>query len=275
MIKFSHTIFALPFALSSLFLATQGRPKINSILLIIFALLFARSAAMAFNRFVDSDIDKKNPRTASRHLPSGLLTKRFVLLFTVLCSLAFIFTTYFINKLSFWLSPVALFIVFFYSFTKRFTHLTQFFLGLALGIAPIAAWIAASNSVSLTSIYLGLAVFFWVSGFDIIYATQDYEFDKNNQIGSLVVKLGIQRSLSLSKLLHLACFFCLLLTGFSSSSGVIYYIFTVAVGFLFIYEHHLVSADDLSKVNAAFFTTNGIIGIIYFVGIILDQLKLI
>ncbi|EKD42254.1 MAG: hypothetical protein ACD_73C00243G0002 [uncultured bacterium] len=270
MIKFSHSIFALPFALASLFWATRGHPKPQIVVLVILAMVFARSAAMAFNRLVDKDLDAINPRTKERHLPANILSMRFVIFFTLISVAAFFIVCYFINDLSFKLSPLALGIIFFYSLTKRFTHLTQIALGLALGISPIAAWIAATGSFNAIPLLLGLAVLCWVAGFDIIYAIQDYDFDRQKKVGSLVVALGITKALYLARFLHILTIVLLVVAGVFYSAGFIYYITLLLVGLLFIYEHKLVTPQNLTKINAAFFMVNGFIGIIFFIGILLD-----
>jgi len=270
LIKFSHSIFALPFALVSLFWATKGHPEPGLLIKIILAMFFARSAAMAFNRLVDASIDAKNPRTQTRHIPAQILSRNYVFGLTVVASLFFVIVCYYINELSFKLSPLALAIVLFYSLTKRFTHLTQLALGIALGISPIAAWIAATGTFSNTSCYLALAVAFWVAGFDIIYATQDYHFDLANQVKSLVVRLGISRALTLARILHLFTILFLIIAGLTIGSQWIYFFGILLVSGLFIYEHSLIKPQDLSRVNAAFFTVNGFIGIIYFVSVLVD-----
>lgn len=270
MVKFSHSIFALPFALASLFFAADGFPPLKTLGLIILAMVFARNTAMAFNRLVDTQIDAKNPRTAGRHLPKGLISKRFTFVFIIINAFLFAGTTYFFNRLAFILSPVALIIICLYSLTKRWTHWTQLFLGFALGVSPVGAWIALRGTIGLFPILLGLAVMFWVAGFDIIYATQDYGFDKKEGLKSLVVKLGLPKSLTIAKLFHVICI--AILIGIGSWYGLkIYYFLTIfIISIFFIYEHHLVKPTDLSRVNAAFFNINGIIGIIFLVGTIAE-----
>lgn len=270
LVKFSHSIFALPFALASLFFAANGFPPLKILGLIILAMVFARNTAMAFNRLVDIQIDAKNPRTASRHLPKGLISKRFAVVFIIINILLFVGTTYFFNQLAFVLSPIALAIICLYSLTKRWTHWTQLFLGFALGVSPVGAWIALRGTLDLFPILLGLAVMFWVAGFDIIYATQDYSFDKKEGLKSLVVKLGLPKSLSIAKLFHVIC--VAILIGLGSWYGFkIYYFLTILIiSLFFIYEHHLVKPTNLSRVNAAFFNINGIIGIIFLVGTMIE-----
>lgn len=265
MIKFQHSIFALPFALASLFFATNGYPSATMLLLIILCMITARNTAMTFNRIVDYDIDKKNPRTASRPLVNGTLSMPFSIAFCVINALIFILFTYFLNDLAFYLSPLALLILLGYSLTKRFTHFTQFFLGLALGISPVAAWIAVTGEISSFSLFLGGAVLFWVAGFDLIYSSLDYEFDKTNNLKNIVVLLGIPQSLMLSRFFHLISFLLFLLAGWTLNVGWIYYFGILVMGSFLIYEHSLVKASDLSKVDAAFFTMNGYIAMSFLI----------
>ena len=249
LIRFSHTIFALPFALGALVVAANGLPSLRIILLVLGSMVFARTAAMLFNRFVDWSLDQRNPRTASRHL---LLSRSAVTIALVLSSAAFLITASAINRLTFVLSPVALAILFFYSLTKRFTSATHFFLGLALGTAPIAAWIAQTGHVDLAPLVLAAGVICWVAGFDLIYATQDYDFDRREGLRSLVVKLGIFRSLRLAKLLHLAMFGALIAFGFVAKLGPIYYCAMPMVAAALVYEHKTEKLD-LAGINRAFF----------------------
>ena len=267
LVKFSHTIFALPFALASLLVASGGRPPARLLLLVIAAMVTARTAAMAFNRWIDADFDARNPRTATRHIPAGLLSKRFVLLVSLGSAILFVLVTYWINPLVFRLSPIALLILFGYSYTKRFTALSHLVLGLALGIAPIGAWMAARGSFELAPILLGIAVLFWVAGFDMIYATQDAEFDRQTGLHSLVVALGIPRALYGARLLHLLTLTLLICFGSYNHLTLAYYVCLVGVGILLAYEHSLVSPQNLSRVNAAFFTINGFISLLYLSGV--------
>lgn len=267
MVKFSHSIFALPFALASLFFATQGFPPLRLFILIVLAMIFARNTAMGFNRYIDAAIDAANPRTAIRHIPKGLLTKNFVLAFVIANALLFILTASFFNQLTLWLSPVALFIICFYSVTKRWTHYTQLFLGLSLGIAPIGAWIAAIGTLEPFPLLLGAAVLFWVAGFDLIYATQDYEFDREKELKSLVVKFGISRALWLSRFFHFLTIGLLMAIGFIYSLGLPYFTTLSVITIFLVYEQSLVKPHDLSRVNAAFFTVNGFVGFLFLAGI--------
>lgn len=270
MIKFSHSIFALPFALSALVFAADGLPPLKTVGLIILAMVTARNTAMAFNRFADAKIDAKNPRTANRHIPKGLLSRSFVLGFAIMNGALFIWISRFFNPLAFKLSPVALAIIYFYSYTKRWTHFTQLFLGLSLAIAPIGAWIALRGTVELFPILLGLAVMFWVAGFDIFYATQDYHFDKSEGQKSLVVRFGIGQSLIVAKFFHILSMAFFLILGIAYHLNIIYLTTVLLMGTFLAFEHHLVKPNDLSRVNTAFFTLNGAVGILFFVGSILE-----
>src|SRR5205809_1146138 len=216
LIRFSHTIFALPFALGALIVAANGLPSLRTFVLVIVCMVFARTAAMLFNRLVDWSLDQRNPRTAARHL---LVSKASALVWFVLSSAGFVLAAAAINRLTFLLAPVALALIFFYSFTKRFTSATHFFLGLALAIAPVGAWVAQTGRVGLAPLVLGAGVICWVAGFDLIYATQDYDFDRSERIRSLVVKLGIVRSLRLAQLLHLVAFVALIIFGILAELG--------------------------------------------------------
>lgn len=270
MVKFSHSIFALPFALSSLFFAVGGWPDWSLFLLVVLCMIFARNTAMAFNRVVDAKIDAKNPRTALRHLPAGLLSKKFVVLFTVMNALAFVVTTYFLNSLAFRLSPLVLATLCFYSFTKRFTHATQIFLGLSLALAPVGAWIAVKETMEAFPLLLGGGVLFWVAGFDIIYATQDYDFDRSKKLKSLVVWLGIQRALVLSRIFHVLGLSFFLAAGIHIQVHTYYLAALVMMAFFLAYEHLIIKPNDLSRVHSAFFTLNGVVGILFLMGSILE-----
>src|SRR6266545_4552904 len=220
LIRFSHTIFALPFALGALIVSANGWPSSRILLLVVICMVFARTAAMLFNRLVDWSLDQRNPRTASRHL---LVSKPAALVLLAVSSAGFVLAAAAINRLTFLLAPVALALIFFYSITKRFTSATHFFLGLALAIAPVGAWIAQTGRINLAPLVLGAGVICWVAGFDLIYATQDYDFDRSEDIRSLVVKLGIARSLRLAQLLHLGMFAALIAFGLSAKLGFFYY----------------------------------------------------
>ncbi|MBI2447335.1 MAG: UbiA family prenyltransferase [Candidatus Omnitrophica bacterium] len=255
-IKFSHTLFALPFALISMLISAGGLPDIKTIFWLLIAMVSARSTAMAFNRLIDIKIDGLNPRTMSRHLPTGKLRLWEVVIFVLLTASLFIFSSSMLNRLALFLSPIALAIIYFYSYTKYFTSWSHLFLGLSLSIAPVGACVAVSGRITLASLILGAAVIFWVAGFDILYACQDYEFDKGHGLYSIVVRYGIKRALSVSLAFHIIMAVMLILFGIVARLGVI------ITGVLIIYQHRLVKPDDISKVNTAFFTANGIISII-------------
>src|SRR5437660_5291934 len=221
LIRFSHTIFALPFALGALVVAANGCPSLKILLLVVACMVFARTAAMLFNRLIDWSLDQRNPRTASRHL---LVSKSAASVLLVVSSAGFVVVAAAINRLTFILAPVALAVVFFYSVTKRFTSATHFFLGLALAVAPVGAWIAQTGRIDLAPLVLAAGVICWVAGFDLIYATQDYDFDRREGIRSLVVNLGIARSLRLAQLLHLGMFAALIAFGIAAQLGLFYYL---------------------------------------------------
>ncbi|MGH9629753.1 MAG: UbiA-like polyprenyltransferase [Bryobacteraceae bacterium] len=269
MIKFEHSVFALPFALTGALLAVRedkfATPGLAwKVLLIIVAMVSARSAAMAFNRVLDAEIDAKNPRTAMRHLPAGVLTAGFTWAFVAISSFIFLLAAGALNPLCLRLAPVALGIVFLYSFTKRFTSLSHLVLGFALGIAPAAAWIAIRGSLDPRILWLTAAVTFWTAGFDIIYACQDYDFDGREGLFSLPRRLGIGGALWFARLLHVAMILCLAAMVESFSLGWLSLAGVAAVAMLLIYEHSLVKADDLSRVDAAFFTVNGYVSVLFF-----------
>ncbi len=269
LIRFSHTIFALPFALGALIVAANGWPSLRTLLLVLACMVFARTAAMLFNRLVDWSLDQRNPRTASRHL---LFSKSGAVIFLVLNAVAFLIAASAINRLTLLLSPVALALIFFYSLTKRFTSATHFFLGLALAIAPIAAWIAQTGHVDLAPLVLAAGVTCWVAGFDLIYATQDYDFDRREGIHSLVVKLGIARSLRLAQLLHLTMFAALIAFGFLGKLGLIYFGALPLVAVTLFYEHKVVSTLDLSGINRAFFQSNAFVSAVFLLAVAADRL---
>ncbi|HMN89988.1 MAG TPA: UbiA-like polyprenyltransferase [Saprospiraceae bacterium] len=278
LIKFSHTIFALPFALLGFFLATLTEGISFSwrlFLLVLLCMVFARSAAMAFNRYLDRDIDKKNPRTATREIPAGVISAQAALLFVIANSALFIGVTWFINPICFALSPVALGIILSYSYTKRFTYLCHFVLGLGLSLAPIGAYLAVSGGFDLIPILYSIAVLLWVSGFDIIYALQDEDFDKSLQLYSVPVKLGKQNALRLSALLHIICAGIILTAGYLLTQSYpsfewLHWIAAALFITMLYYQHSLVKPNDLSRVNIAFFTTNGFASVLFGVLMILD-----
>ncbi len=278
LVKFSHTIFALPFALLGFFLAYLKLGNLFStqtFILVLLCMVFARSAAMAFNRFLDRDIDKLNPRTQNREIPAGIISTRSALTFVIISSLLFIATTWFINTLVFYLSPIALLVVLGYSYTKRFTYLCHFVLGAGLGLAPIGAYLAAGGSFELIPIVLSFAVMFWVSGFDIIYALQDEDFDKENELNSIPAALGKPKALRLSEFLHILSGILIIAAAYLLQQAYpeFSWMTWLATGFfvaMLIYQHSLVKPNDLSKVNLAFFTTNGIASLVFGGLMILD-----
>jgi 4-hydroxybenzoate polyprenyltransferase len=293
LVKFSHTIFAMPFALIGFFLGcfyselfdagSQGsymfftvsaiRLLITKLVLVILCMIFARSAAMAFNRWLDKHFDALNPRTAIREIPSGIISANSALLFVLLNVLAFIITTWFINEICFYLSPVALFVILFYSYTKRFTALCHLVLGLGLSLAPIGAYLAVTGEFHLLPILFSLSVIFWVSGFDIIYALQDIDFDVSQNLHSIPAKLGKVKALRVSELLHFlsACF--VIAAGlYGKFWGPLYWFGVLVFSGMLVYQHSIVKPNDLSRVNLAFMTANGIASVIFSFFVITDLL---
>lgn len=272
LIKFSHTVFALPFALIGFFLAVELTPAgLNWQLLglVVLCMVFARSAAMAFNRYTDRRIDEQNPRTAVREIPSGAIPARQALLFVILNSVLFIVSTWFINPLCLALSPVALLVVLGYSYTKRFTALCHLVLGLGLSLAPIGAYLAVTGEFAWMPLLFSFTVLFWVSGFDIIYALQDADFDKSNKLHSIPALMGPKNALWLSKGLHLLAGSFIILAGWYGNMSLWYWVGAGVFNGLLVYQHTLVRANDLSKVNLAFFTTNGVASIVFAIFVIL------
>lgn len=278
LIKFSHTIFALPFALLGFFLGTLEKGSgLNgrSLLLVLACMVFARSAAMAFNRYLDRKIDEANPRTLGREIPSGKISPQAALIFVIINSVLFVACTWMINPLCFYLSPVALLVILGYSYTKRFTFLCHFVLGLGLSLAPIGAYLATGNGFDPIPILYSVAVLLWVSGFDIIYALQDEDFDKSMSLNSIPVSMGKSGGLRLSSILHLACALVILTASYLlgqayPSFGWLHWgAALIFIGLLF-YQHTLVKPHDLSRINLAFFTTNGVASLIFGTLVILD-----
>jgi 4-hydroxybenzoate polyprenyltransferase len=292
LIKFSHTIFAMPFALIGFCLGIKGFvveyagtytgaypvwPS-NSTLIyllklfleIVLCMVFARSAAMAFNRYLDRKFDEKNPRTAVREIPSGIITPKNALTFTIISCILFIATTWFINSICFYLSPVALFVILFYSYTKRFTALCHLVLGVGLSLAPIGAYLAVTGQFDWLPLLFSFGVIFWVSGFDIIYALQDEEFDKNNQLHSIPSALGKKKALRVSELLHLLSALAVIAAGIHGNFGWLYWIGVAVFTGMLIYQHSIVKPTDLRRVNVAFMTANGIASVVFAVFVILD-----
>jgi 4-hydroxybenzoate polyprenyltransferase len=272
MIKWEHSIFALPFALCGAMLAARGFPPVHQLAWIIVAMVAARSAAMAFNRWADAAIDAANPRTRTRALPTGNLSPAFVATFVVVSSVIFIVAASQLNRLALLLSPVALAVLLLYSYTKRVTRWSHLVLGFALGIAPSAAWIAVRGSLDPRILLLTAAVTFWVGGFDVLYACQDYEFDCQAGLHSVPRYFGIPASLWIARVFHGIMITLLILLVISFELGVWAIIGVLAVILLLVYEHSLVRSDDLSKLNAAFFTMNGVISVLFFVFVAADLL---
>lgn len=266
MIKFEHTLFALPFALLGAVMAANGLPAWQQIVWITLAMVGARSAAMTFNRIADRDIDAANPRTANRELPSGKLSVRFAWVFLFASILLFLFAAYSLNWLTFALAPVALASVLGYSYAKRFTSFSHLLLGWALAISPTGAWIAVRGSIdSEVPLLISLFVLMWTSGFDIMYACQDYEFDRKVGLRSIPARFGIARSLWIARLFHFQAWIVLLVLFLVSGLGFVALIGVGLVALLLVYQHTLVKPNDLSRMNAAFFTTNAFVSVILFV----------
>lgn len=297
LIKFSHTIFAMPFAMIGFMLAAvhsikfwygayfddgstekwyMGTPPPTpgflwpKFILIILCMIFARSAAMAFNRYLDRHFDAQNPRTAIREIPAGILKANSVLWFTIICSVLFVVCTWFINRICFFLSPVALFVILFYSYTKRFTPLCHLVLGVGLSLAPIGAYLAVTGQFALLPILFSLAVIFWVSGFDIIYAMQDEEFDKSHQLYSIPAWLGKAKGLRVSEILHVLSAACVITAGVYGHFHWLYWAGVAIFVSMLLYQHSIVKPTDLRRVNLAFMTANGVASVVFAVFVIAD-----
>ncbi|MBC7862936.1 MAG: UbiA family prenyltransferase [Bacteroidia bacterium] len=266
LVKFSHTVFALPFAIIGFFLAVkkmQSTFDLRLFILMLCCMIFARSAAMAFNRFIDRKFDSLNPRTQVREIPSGQISSTAALIFVIISCLGFVVCTWFINPMCFYLSPVALLVVLGYSYTKRFTALCHIILGIGLGLAPIGAYLTITGKFAVLPVLFSFAVLFWVSGFDIIYALQDEDFDRSNKLHSIPAFMGRKNALRLSELLHLFSGLLVLAAGYYGNFHVAYWIGAGLFCFFLIYQHTLVKLNDLSKVNLAFFTMNGIASVVF------------
>jgi len=272
MIKWEHSVFALPFALAGAMLAAGGVPPVAKLGWIVVAMVSARSAAMAFNRLADAAIDASNPRTRTRALPAGLLSRQFVYSFVLVSCAVFVLAAAQLNRLTLYLSPLALAIVLLYSFTKRFTRWSHLVLGFALGIAPAAAWIAIRASLDARILLLTAAVTFWVAGFDVLYACQDYDFDCRSGLHSLPRFFGIRNALWIARSFHVIMLFLLVALIDAFQLGMLASVGVAAVALLLGYEHSLVHADDLSNLNAAFFTMNGVISVVFFLFVAADLL---
>jgi len=276
LVKFAHTIFAMPFAVIGFFYGLKtinyqlNRPWWMLFILVVLCMVFARSAAMAFNRWLDADYDAKNPRTVIREIPGGIISKRNAMIFVVINCLAFIVSTYFINVMCLALSPVALFVILFYSYTKRFTPLCHLVLGLGLSLAPIGAYIAVTGQFALVPVLFSFSVLFWVSGFDIIYALQDEEFDKENNLYSIPSWLGTIRALRVSEYLHFLSASAVIAAGMMGHFSWLYWTGVLVFSFFLFYQHTLIKPKDLSKVNKAFFSSNGIASVVFCVFVLLD-----
>lgn len=277
LVKFSHTVFAMPFALVGFFIAYKGCHTHFSMLLLVQVMLcmvFARSAAMSFNRLVDRDFDMKNPRTNQREIPAGAVKPKSALVFVIVNALLFIITTFFINRLVFFLSPVALLVVLFYSYTKRFTVLCHFVLGLGLSLAPIGAYLAVTGEFSLLPVLFSVIVLFWSSGFDIIYSLQDENFDRTERLKSVPAALGAKKALLLAVALHLIVVWIVIFIGLSFNFGWLYWVGALIFIALLVFQHIIVKPTDISRVNLAFATTNGIASIVFAFFIIIDIMLL-
>ncbi len=270
LIKFSHTIFALPFAVSSVFIVEKGIPEIEKMFWIVMALVFARTAGMAFNRYIDAPIDKMNPRTKNWPSAKGEVKPWEMMALGLVSSILFMFSSYNLNMLAFWLSPVVILLLLIYPAGKRFTQYVHLILGLVYFLIPVAVSIALKGYVEPASLTLGLAMAFWVSGFDILYALQDYEFDKSFGIYSIPAKYGIKKAILIARFFHFLTFVFVILTGLIANLGTVYFVGVFILSGFLVYEHLLIKENDLSKINKAFFTVNGFVSIIYMIFVILD-----
>jgi len=268
LIRFSHTIFALPFALGALLVAADGYPTLRTLVLVLVCMVLARTAAMLFNRLSDWSLDQKNPRTSTRHL---LLGKPVAWILLAISSAGFLIASAAINRMTALLAPLALAVIFFYSLTKRFTSATHFFLGLALAAAPAGAWIAQTGRLDLPPVVLGAGVIGWVAGFDLIYATQDVDFDRREGLHSLVVRLGVGRCLRLAQWLHFLMFAALIAFGFAAGLGIIYYSAMPFIAGALIYEHRSAGKLDLAAINRAFFQSNAFVSALFVVAVAADR----
>jgi len=263
MIKFQHTLFALPFTFVSLLLATHGRLTLSLVFWVIMAMVGARTGAMGFNRVIDVAYDKQNPRTKTRAIPSGKISTGFATAVSLVSFALFVFSAAMLNKACLIASPLAILLLVGYSYTKRFTSLSHIILGLAISGAPLGAWLAATGTISYSAITLSAAVLCWIAGFDILYSLQDMEFDRKTGLHSIPARLGVRPALTIARFLHLLTVLFLTSLSFSLHLGMIYTIGCLAVFILLAYEHHLVTPDDLSRINTAFFTVNGLISILF------------
>lgn len=270
LVKFSHTVFALPFALLGYFLGIKDHAEgfeWQTFMGVILCMVFVRSAAMAFNRYIDRDIDSMNPRTISREIPAGVIHAKAALIFTIINSVLFIITCYFINSLCFYLSPVALLVTLGYSYTKRFTFMCHVILGMGLALAPVGAYVAATGTFSLVTILYGVAVLFWVAGFDIIYALQDDQFDREHKLHSMPADFGRSKALWFSNVLHILSAVMIITNAYllfnNDPDRLLVWVAAAAFVGSLIYQHRIISAEDLSRVDQAFFMTNGIASMVF------------
>jgi 4-hydroxybenzoate polyprenyltransferase len=270
MIKFQHTIFALPFALTGMLLAARGIPRAWTVLWIVAAAVFARTAAMSFNRWADAAIDARNPRTSARAIPAGVLSRNFALWTAIVASALFILSAGMLNALALALSPVALAVLLGYSYTKRLTSLSHFVLGLALGIAPVGAWVAVQGNISLVSILLGIGVMLWTAGFDVIYSCQDYDIDRSEGLRSIPASVGLRSALRISSVLHVLAVGALAGAGLLAGLGWLYYAGVGIAAALLLAEHMVVNPSDPSRIELAFFTINSWVGVSILVFTALD-----
>lgn len=275
MIKIEHSVFALPFAFIGAFLAADGWPGLYNLIILTVAMVAVRSFAMAFNRYADLDIDTANPRTQDRPLVTGELSKRFTELFLVGTAVVFVAMCALMNPLCLWLSPLALGLSAFYSYCKRFTYWCHFVLGMVLGLAPVAGWLCVQPTFTLPAALLFCGVTLWVAGFDLLYASQDAKFDKEYGLWSIPARLGIPAALAISTLSHVIAGTVFLLAGWAAGLGWIYFVVAGCVAITLMAEHLLVKPDDMSRVNVAFFTMNGVIAVVLFVGVLLDILLVV
>jgi 4-hydroxybenzoate polyprenyltransferase len=273
LVKFSHTVFAMPFALIGFSLAVTAPShsfSLKLLVLVVLCMVFARNAAMGFNRLADRKFDALNPRTSNREIPAGVIGSRAAAFFVIINALLFIAATAFINRLTLWLSPVALLVILGYSLTKRFTFLCHFILGLGLSLAPVGAYISVTGKFSLLPLIYSFIVLTWVSGFDIIYALQDNEFDKMNKLHSVPSAAGLRKAIAVSVLVHAVTFFLVTAAGLTGNGGWLFWTGAALFTAFLVYQHMIVKADDLSRVNLAFGTTNGIASIVFSIFVILD-----
>ena len=269
-IKIAHSVFALPFAIAAVFLAAEGWPPVAVLGKVILAVVLARTSAMAFNRFADARIDAENPRTASRAIPRGLLSRSFMLGASLFSAALFVAVAASINRLALALSPVVLCVLLGYSYTKRFTSLSHIVLGAALGLSPVGAWVAVRGELDVLPALLGAAVLFWTAGFDMIYACQDREFDSSHGLHSIPSRLGVARALLLSRLFHIIAVALLVAVGSLAEQGVVYGLGVLTIVVLLVYEHSIVTPRDLSRVNVAFFTLNGLVSLAFMTAVVVQ-----